>query len=289
MENRTTEELVEELVSLRAKITTELAEELLRRPDADPSLVKLVREDKFWDWNGPGSGWAPFHAINLLSAKRSIEGLKAMEEVLRARPDDLGDFLTEDMASILANFDEIGLETIRGLASDKNLDIFVRNAAIRALNVIAHRHPELRAPTIDLYLRLMGEERDNKAFLDLNALEFAQLKDPAIYEEIKSLYEQGVVKGESCDFKYIKEVYAMPDAEMDYHQDEKNPMDHFQPKNLEHLGKVNREWAESDLGEPVLEVRTSKIGRNDPCPCGSGKKYKKCCWWRDLELEPPSL
>ncbi|MFQ5707100.1 MAG: YecA family protein [bacterium] len=22
---------------------------------------------------------------------------------------------------------------------------------------------------------------------------------------------------------------------------------------------------------------TSKIGRNDPCPCGSGKKYKKCC------------
>jgi len=24
-------------------------------------------------------------------------------------------------------------------------------------------------------------------------------------------------------------------------------------------------------------VRSVKIGRNDPCPCGSGKKYKKCC------------
>ena len=25
-------------------------------------------------------------------------------------------------------------------------------------------------------------------------------------------------------------------------------------------------------------VRTGqKVGRNDPCPCGSGKKYKKCC------------
>jgi SEC-C motif-containing protein len=22
---------------------------------------------------------------------------------------------------------------------------------------------------------------------------------------------------------------------------------------------------------------TVKAGRNDPCPCGSGKKYKKCC------------
>ena len=28
----------------------------------------------------------------------------------------------------------------------------------------------------------------------------------------------------------------------------------------------------------VAEARkTAKIGRNDPCPCGSGKKYKKCC------------
>jgi uncharacterized protein YecA (UPF0149 family) len=23
--------------------------------------------------------------------------------------------------------------------------------------------------------------------------------------------------------------------------------------------------------------QTSKIGRNEPCPCGSGKKYKQCC------------
>src|SRR5262249_16349800 len=23
--------------------------------------------------------------------------------------------------------------------------------------------------------------------------------------------------------------------------------------------------------------RRSKVGRNDPCPCGSGKKYKRCC------------
>ena len=29
-----------------------------------------------------------------------------------------------------------------------------------------------------------------------------------------------------------------------------------------------------------------KIGRNEPCPCGSGKKYKKCCLGKD-ELSPP--
>ena len=30
--------------------------------------------------------------------------------------------------------------------------------------------------------------------------------------------------------------------------------------------------------QPVFQIKKSKIGRNDPCPCGSGKKYKKCCW-----------
>ena len=26
-----------------------------------------------------------------------------------------------------------------------------------------------------------------------------------------------------------------------------------------------------------MPVTARKVGRNDPCPCGSGKKYKKCC------------
>ena len=29
--------------------------------------------------------------------------------------------------------------------------------------------------------------------------------------------------------------------------------------------------------EPTTIRKEKKIGRNDPCPCGSGKKYKKCC------------
>jgi hypothetical protein len=39
------------------------------------------------------------------------------------------------------------------------------------------------------------------------------------------------------------------------------------------------EMFQSEGGEvSVQQVRTEpKIGRNDPCPCGSGKKYKKCC------------
>jgi hypothetical protein len=29
----------------------------------------------------------------------------------------------------------------------------------------------------------------------------------------------------------------------------------------------------------------AKISRNDPCPCGSGKKYKKCCLGKDIERQ----
>ena len=32
---------------------------------------------------------------------------------------------------------------------------------------------------------------------------------------------------------------------------------------------------EETTKKPV--VNTNKVGRNDPCPCGSGKKYKQCC------------
>jgi len=30
-----------------------------------------------------------------------------------------------------------------------------------------------------------------------------------------------------------------------------------------------------------MRIMATKIGRNDPCPCGSGKKYKRCCLEQD--------
>ena len=44
--------------------------------------------------------------------------------------------------------------------------------------------------------------------------------------------------------------------------------------------KANNPELEDDEDEEKLEPlrrTTPKVGRNDPCPCGSGKKYKKCC------------
>ena len=46
--------------------------------------------------------------------------------------------------------------------------------------------------------------------------------------------------------------------------------------------KDHEEELRAEGGQPMPKVETvvhegPKIGRNDPCPCGSGKKYKKCC------------
>jgi SEC-C motif-containing protein len=45
-----------------------------------------------------------------------------------------------------------------------------------------------------------------------------------------------------------------------------------------HFVKEDGKWYYVD-GSSIQPERSrdKKVGRNDPCPCGSGKKYKKCC------------
>ena len=36
-------------------------------------------------------------------------------------------------------------------------------------------------------------------------------------------------------------------------------------------------FKEMELELTAKQQRTGRVGRNDPCPCGSGKKFKNCC------------
>ena len=45
----------------------------------------------------------------------------------------------------------------------------------------------------------------------------------------------------------------------------------------EDMAKDAKESASDGSVAKKPTVNKNKIGRNDPCPCGSGKKYKKCC------------
>lgn len=42
-----------------------------------------------------------------------------------------------------------------------------------------------------------------------------------------------------------------------------------------------QEFTPNPTGKQAPLVKKKEVGRNDPCPCGSGKKYKDCCYWKD--------
>ena len=49
------------------------------------------------------------------------------------------------------------------------------------------------------------------------------------------------------------------------------------------LTKTNNSFNKTHKVSPIL--RSNKIGRNEKCSCGSGKKYKKCCFLRQQQVE----
>ena len=43
------------------------------------------------------------------------------------------------------------------------------------------------------------------------------------------------------------------------------------------LTEERRKEITKEFRSSKMYIKTESVGRNDPCPCGSGKKYKKCC------------
>ena len=64
------------------------------------------------------------------------------------------------------------------------------------------------------------------------------------------------------------------------------PMEEIDPELAEHFKQIaagnhpqvqTLHLSENEVLIGVKPSTVEKVGRNDPCPCGSGKKYKKCC------------
>jgi len=51
----------------------------------------------------------------------------------------------------------------------------------------------------------------------------------------------------------------------------------IQKKKDKEMAELQFVGGDGSSGTKAAPVRSNKVGRNDPCPCGSGKKYKKCC------------
>lgn len=91
---------------------------------------------------------------------------------------------------------------------------------------------------------------------------------------------------QSAEWKGFEIRHAEGGAEQDsqaviefvaHYQIEKSDFEHHE---IAEFGRIDGEWRFMDgkmVSPPPVRREAPKVGRNDPCTCGSGKKYKKCC------------
>jgi preprotein translocase subunit SecA len=106
-------------------------------------------------------------------------------------------------------------------------------------------------------------------------------RDPLV-EYKKEAYRMFMEMVESIDREAVRLCFwAQPAQERSTREQRRRSSERQQAihQSITGLGMkptAQQEAAESDKRQP-FKRQTKKVGRNDPCPCGSGKKYKKCC------------
>jgi len=91
--------------------------------------------------------------------------------------------------------------------------------------------------------------------------------ESATWTGIEVLLEEGGGATDECGVVEFIAHYAVKETSFDHHE-------------RAEFEKIDGVWTFMDgriLGPDPVKREQPKIGRNDPCPCGSGKKYKKCC------------
>ncbi len=184
-----------------------------------------------------------------------------------------GDVVTEYLRRILASVYDGDDSLIKRLAENESADEFVRGAALEALACLVATGEKSREELLQYYKELLKSELSEKSpFFCAEIISAAtDLYPEEIYPEIKEAFEKDIVDETMLDLKFVDRKLAQGKekvlAEL---QDERNGL-------IENTIEEMKWWA--GFREPPQKqvIKKKKVGRNEPCPCGSGKKYKKCC------------
>jgi transposase len=112
-------------------------------------------------------------------------------------------------------------------------------------------------------------------------LSIAEVRDRVdILERLAELYEEQGRSEEAQDFRRQARRSTAKETSSNFHS-----MGHIRRRQIDvHLGngglplsEMSNIAATASGGSATEPVRRQKVGRNEPCPCGSGKKFKKCC------------
>ncbi len=227
-----------------------------------PELIELLKdkeygfdsEDDIKCW-GQANAW---RALGQLRAKEAVIPLTA-----RFDDDKYTDWGHEEIPEVFAMIGKDAIEPLKNYLFDNSKPKMGRITIADGLKCIAQKNPELKDDCIKVlsdYLKQATED-----YLDLNGFVvsyLADLKAVNSIDVIRQAYEKGIVSfGVTGDLEDV-EVF------MGFREKRTTPKPRY--NELFHHNGI-----QYTAQEPV--VKDKKVGRNDPCPCGSGKKYKKCC------------
>jgi hypothetical protein len=248
---------------------------------------------------------AHFFALFLLTEFRVKEALPAILEAVTLpgeSPFDLfGDAITETLSRVLATLAADQPEVIDQLIRNPRLNEFVRGAAAGSYQYLVRDGYLSREEAIERlreHLRLGIESHDLELVTAIvpMLLPFGPAEARA---EIMQAFDRGLIEEFTIDRESAEQEIAAGENQWQRELARLGPTAiHDAIKELQGWFAFNDDPNEGDedddsIPEPHVQrdltppatfsplapiVRSEpRVGRNDPCPCGSGRKFKKCC------------
>jgi len=296
-----TADLLSLLIQEEDRVTRQHIEELVRRGEeaAEPLRAILTNEDYWYEGQG-GDYWMPFHAIAILSAIPDEKALPGLIDMLPHAYFSNHDWVFEILPASLAQFGEQAVEPLMGFidqyrgAYRDNPDYSnCRHDCSAALTRIALENDVSRDRITSFVCGLFtNPEEDDKMFLSLSAAHPVALDGDRGVNALEAAYRRGAILT-SIAGKFNDFIKSFDNSSSELLIDlETGLFDFYSPRAIEERRreraaqkKEKLYWGADEVAVPTGYnvsqggnlVRDEKVGRNDPCPCGSGKKYKKCC------------
>jgi hypothetical protein len=269
-----------------------------RREAVTPELLHILEDtvDRAAQLDAEGGYMAHLYAMFLLAQFRET---RAYPLVVRfaSLPGDLldslcGDFITENLGQILASVCGGELAGIHSLIEKEGTDEWVRGAALSSLVTLVAAGQKSRDEIVSYFARLFRGQlvRRWSHVWDTLVSYSSDLYPEELLEDIGKAYEEGLVDPSYIGFDDVKRDLAMgKDRILDRLAD--NPHRRLVEDTVAEMGwwacfREDGVASRTDGGpdskltraaSSLIRRATPKTGRNEPCPCGSGKKYKKCC------------
>jgi hypothetical protein len=297
------EEILSALSVYRGRLPVEELEAAsARQEQVTPHLLKSLEELPARAAELVEDQDAMFHlfALYLLAQFREHKAYPLVVRVCRMPAEYVdglwGDTITEDMGRVLASVWGGGLEPLKSLVEDGDVEPYTRGAALRALSVLALEGMVPRDVVIAYHAALFrGKLPRTPSFVwDELASEAVDLHARTLAHDIEQAYRDGLLDPGFMDPDFVKEHLEM-DRETALARARKmrgglmksavEEMEGWACFRGDRSDKVNKPEPYADEERRVIhdaldgpyERVEPKVGRNDPCPCGSGKKAKKCC------------